>query len=151
MYAAGDLPQPPSKHAGLAHDVTRLVMLLASHVLHSFSARAAEFELSPPQIKVLLALDAAEEAPMRAVATRLEYDSSNLTGVVDRLEGRGLILRQPDPTDRRVKAIVLTEEGRAVRDAFWRKFVSDARALGQLNSSQLEQLRELLRIATGTD
>ena len=40
---------------------------------------------------------------MRALAKRLDYDASNLTNVVDRLEARGLLQRMPAPADRRVK------------------------------------------------
>src|SRR5262245_20623205 len=100
-------------------------------------------------MKVLLALEAGEEAPMRSVAARLDYDSSNLTNLVDRLEARGLIARRPDPTDRRVKAVVLTPEGRRVRDAFWRKAVASAGGLETLTEEQLSALRELLGAAAG--
>ena len=80
---------------------------------------------------------------MRGVAARLGFDSSNLTGLVDRLEARGLIARHPDPTDRRVKAVALTAEGRRVRDAFWRKTVGDAGGLEALTVQQLTGLRAI--------
>jgi DNA-binding MarR family transcriptional regulator len=39
-----------------------------------------------------------------------------MTGVDDRLENAGLVTREPQPGDRRVKLLVLTETGRATRD-----------------------------------
>ncbi|MFI5268631.1 MAG: MarR family winged helix-turn-helix transcriptional regulator, partial [Chloroflexota bacterium] len=89
--------------------------------------------------------------PMRASAGRLHYDSSNLTGVADRLEARGEIVRQPDPGDRRVKAIVITDEGLRLRDAFWKRTISDAGVLRELDQQQVSTLRDLLRLALSKD
>ena len=50
--------------------------------------------------------------PMNELAALLACDNSNVTGLVDRLEARGLVTRQPSPEDRRVKHIVLTDAGR---------------------------------------
>jgi DNA-binding MarR family transcriptional regulator len=45
-----------------------------------------------------------ELVPMRSLAARLDYDASNLSVLIDRLERRGAVERRPDPADRRVKA-----------------------------------------------
>mgnify|MGYP003339880927 FL=1 len=45
---------------------------------------------------------------------RSGYDPSTIGGVVDRLEKRGLVQRQASPTDRRVRQLLLTDEGRRV-------------------------------------
>ena len=54
---------------------------------------------------------------MHEIASRLACDSSNVTGIVDRLEARGLVTRRPCERDRRVKQIVPTALGLEVRDA----------------------------------
>ena len=50
--------------------------------------------------------------PMRGLAALLVCDASNVTGIVDRLEARGLVRREADTADRRVKNVVATDEGR---------------------------------------
>src|SRR5215471_7081797 len=76
---------------------------------------AAEFELSPMQATVLRLLEPDSPLPMRTVAARLCCDASNVTGIVDRLEERGLVQRQASPKDRRIKMLVVTDSGIAMR------------------------------------
>ena len=52
---------------------------------------------------------------MSELAQALFCDNSNVTGIVDRLEERGLVRREPAEGDRRVKLLVLTKEGERVR------------------------------------
>ena len=110
-----------------------------------FTDLAAQYGLSAIQAKVLLQLPAADAATtMRALAGQLQYDASNLTGVVDRLEAMGAVRRQPHPEDRRVKRVELTPEGRRLRDAFWEKLTNRSGPLGRLSSTELVSLRALL-------
>ena len=60
-------------------------------------------------------LDPEVPLAMSALAGNLACDASNVTGVVDKLEARGLIARQPDENDRRVKALLVTTKGRDLR------------------------------------
>lgn len=69
--------------------------------------------LTVPQAQLLRILDA--PLPMSQIANRLHCDASNITGIVDRLEARGLVERGVKPGDRRIKVIVLTAEGKRVR------------------------------------
>src|SRR6266581_3033104 len=72
---------------------------------------ASEFELSPAQCHVLHLIEPDRPVPMGRLAQALACDASNVTGLVDRLESRGLVRRQPSPEDRRVKALELTPAG----------------------------------------
>ena len=78
-------------------------------------AIAAEFELSPVQAYVLRLIEPGEGVPMGRLARGLACDASNVTGIVDRLEARGLIERRPGAGDRRVKVLVVTREGERLR------------------------------------
>src|SRR5437763_10997193 len=69
---------------------------------------AAEFELSPAQCHILHLIEPDRPIPMGKIADALACDASNVTGLVDRLESRGLIRRQPSADDRRVKGLELT-------------------------------------------
>src|ERR1700745_2983962 len=64
---------------------------------------AAEFELSPMQAHVLRLLEPGRPLPMRVLAGKLCCDASNVTGIVDRLEQRGLVERRASQKDRRVR------------------------------------------------
>ncbi len=124
-----------------------LVLDLAQRLERGFASRAAEFGLSGAQAKVLLALQSEEALPMRVLARELGFDPSNLTGLVDRLEEKGLIERRPDAADRRIKAIAVTREGSRLREDFQRRLTSDAGALAKLNDPQIRDLQDLLKVA----
>jgi DNA-binding MarR family transcriptional regulator len=83
---------------------------------------------------------------MGEVAGALSCDASNVTGLVDRLEARGLVARQPSPADRRVKVLTLTAAGRRVRAVLIERLTAppDDR-LGRLSAQEQRQLVDLLR------
>ena len=72
-------------------------------------------ELTPVQGLALRLLDPNRPSAMSTLADDLACDASNITGVVDKLEGRGLISRQGAEHDRRVKMLVVTEKGQELR------------------------------------
>ena len=131
----------------LVQEVVWLWVQMQSRLQEHFAELAGEQSLSAIQAKILVHLDQGGAATMRALAARLDYDPSNLTSVIDRLEELGLVQRRPDARDRRAKSIVLTETGYTVRAAFWDRLVNDEGPLGLLDTSELEQLRSLLQQA----
>src|SRR5438067_2182614 len=72
-----------------------------------FMALAAEYELSPPQLGALKALHPDHPVAMSELAEILGCDNSNVTGIIDRLEYRGLVERRPAEHDRRVKQLAV--------------------------------------------
>ena len=73
----------------------------------------------------------------------MSCEPSNVTYVVDRLSGLGLIERQPRPYDRRARHLVLTERGTQVRDRLLGVLVIDS-PLDGLTASEQRLLRDLL-------
>jgi DNA-binding MarR family transcriptional regulator len=140
-------PQPRADHLQLVQEVAGLWFAMDSRLQAHFAELAAEQSLSAIQAKVLIQLDQAGAVTTRALADRLQYDPSNLTGVIDRLEALGAVRRRPDPRDRRVKGVVLTERGQELRDTFWRRLVGEAGPLGRLSEGDLDHLRTILRSA----
>src|SRR3954468_22271165 len=76
---------------------------------------AAELQLSPAQCHVLHLIEPDRPIPMGQLAETLACDASNVTGLVDRLESRGLVRRRASEADRRVKVLVLTPTGERLR------------------------------------
>ncbi len=108
-------------------------------------AAAAEHGLSPMQAHVLRLLEPGVAMPMSALAGGLACDASNVTGIVDKLESRGLIQRRPDERDRRVKMLVLTEKGEEVRREFLARLLEPPAPFRALPAEEQARLRDSLR------
>src|SRR6476469_10313097 len=94
--------------------------LLAARVYPPpFLAIAQESVLRPATFGALRILD--EPRTMSEIASFLRCDNSNVTGIVDGLEARGLAERTASPGDRRVKLIALTAAGRRLRARLMRE------------------------------
>jgi MarR family transcriptional regulator, organic hydroperoxide resistance regulator len=110
-------------------------------------AVAQEFDLSPMGLKLLYVLEPGDEPPMSHLAETLFCDASNVTGLVDRLETRGLIERRDSPGDRRVKLIGLTDEGVAARARIRERLHEPPAQIAALSGEDKRTLRDVLRRA----
>jgi len=121
--------------------------LLASLVYPPpFLAIAQESGLRPATFGALRILD--QPRTMSEIATFLRCDNSNVTGIVDGLETRGLAERTPSPGDRRVKLIALTAAGRRLRVRLMREARKPPAWLERLSAADQRALRDLLERAT---
>jgi MarR family transcriptional regulator, organic hydroperoxide resistance regulator len=112
-----------------------------------FETTAADFDLSVAQAKALRHLAQVGPVPMRELACRLRCDASNVTGIIDRLERRGLVERRASPSDRRIKSLVTTRQGDEVARALWIEVRARALALLDLSDDERATLVALLRRA----
>jgi DNA-binding MarR family transcriptional regulator len=111
---------------------------------------ARRLGVTPPAIGALHFL--AEPQTMGAMADFLHCDPSNITGIVDGLEAKGLAERRPAPHDRRVKLVGLTAEGRRLRARVVRETHKPPDWLSDLSvADQRELLAILERAWTGRD
>ena len=116
-----------------------------------FAATVAELDLAPAQARALHELDVDRPVSMRELATRLKSDPSNLTGLIDRLEARGLVERRPDPTDRRVKGLALTPAGAQLRERLFARLYSAPPPVAALSERDQRVLRDVLqRVVSGS-
>lgn len=129
--------------------------LLMSRLLQenrgAFFAACAEANLSPPQVMALQLLEPETPTPMSDLAGLMHCDNSNVTGIVDRLEARGLVTRRPATHDRRIKHLLVTDEGAAVRARLVAQLSEPPEPLLRLSTAEQRQLRDLLRKATDGD
>lgn len=105
---------------------------------------ARELDLSVPQLLALRALDPEAPQPMGRLACAMTCDNSNVTGLVNRLERRGLVERRTDSGDRRVRVLALTDEGRRVRAHALARWEACPAALDDLDAEELAQLQRTL-------
>lgn len=77
-------------------------------------AELADLGLSAAETNVLAAVSDAEAPTIRRVGEATAHPPSTVTGLLDRLERRGLLERRPNPRDRRSTLVVLTPVGRQV-------------------------------------
>ena len=106
---------------------------------------AAELQLSPAQCHVLHLIEPGRPMPMGQLAATLACDASNVTGLVDRLESRGLVRRRPSAADRRVKVLDLTPTGSRLRTLLLDRMTTPPTTLRRLS---VREQRALVRILT---
>ncbi|MEU7030701.1 MarR family winged helix-turn-helix transcriptional regulator [Streptomyces sp. NPDC015232] len=132
----------------LTREVVELIGTVVTRYHEEYEEAAAAHALTGAQARVL-GLLALEPTPMRKIAEQLKCEPSNVTGIIDRLESRGLVERRPDPADRRVKVAAPTEQGREtarrLRDAL--RFAREP--LGGLTETERTLLRDLLKRMLG--
>ena len=105
----------------------------------------AEFDLTPMQGHAVRVLDPDRPLAMSTLAQELVCDASNVTGIVDKLESRGLITRQGAEGDRRIKMLCVTDKGRKLRDELWARAMEAPRAVTALPDETRRRLAETLR------
>jgi DNA-binding MarR family transcriptional regulator len=142
----GDGAAPAQGSGGsLADQVWALLLRLSfDRLQHHVGATAADLRLAPRQAFVLHELGREQPLSMRDLAERLKCDPSNITGLVDRLEARGLVERRPDPRDRRVTAVALTAAGDELRRRLLRRLYAAPACVARLPEADQRALQRLL-------
>ena len=82
-----------------------------------FLQETEEHGVTPVQYAALQGVANTPEIDQRSLARAIGLDTSTVAGVIDRLEARGLMLREASAEDRRVRLLHLTDEGRALLSA----------------------------------
>ncbi len=91
----------------LIHDVARLLR-------RRFDAAAHRHDLTMPQWRIIAQLSMADGMSQVELAGLCETDPMTVSGLVERLEAKGLVLRVADPDDSRAKIVTITDKARAM-------------------------------------
>ncbi|MFE0178798.1 MarR family winged helix-turn-helix transcriptional regulator [Streptomyces sp. NPDC059002] len=140
---------PTRRTDPLTLEVVELIGTVVARYHEEYEEAAAGHSLTGAQARVL-GLLSIEPMPMRRIAQKLKCEPSNITGIVDRLEARGLVERRPDPADRRVKLAAPTEEGVRVARSLRESLNFAREPLAELSREQRVVLRGLLRRMLGS-
>src|SRR6188472_479021 len=133
-----------SVETSVAHEAQKLFFEIGMAQRVKVGAALNELGLGFAQAHALRMLDPQEPRPMSALAERLFCDASNVTGIVDRLESRGLVARGSAEGDRRVKALTLTATGVELRDREMEVMSEPPEAIAALSIADQRALRDIL-------
>lgn len=104
-----------------------------------------QYDLTPSQFDVIATLGNTQGLSMGDIGEKTLITKGTLTGVVDRLEKKGLVSREIPPENRRSVVVKLTPEGTTLFEQVFPAHVADIKQhFGSLNSSEMELLRVLL-------
>jgi DNA-binding MarR family transcriptional regulator len=134
-------PRDPRVVPGVAF----LLSQLGVHSARVWGARMAALGFDPRHV-VLLRLVAAEEGrSQQALGEQMRLPPSRMVSLVDELEGHGLLERRADPSDRRVRALYLTDESRRALDKVMRASAEhETEMCAGIERDEREQLIALL-------
>src|SRR4051794_355996 len=97
---------------GATSSIGFLLSQVGVYAARRFAERIGEADLHPPLFRVLNMVDAAEGQSQQAIGEAIGAPASRMVAIVDELEQRGLVERRPHASDRRIRALHLTGEGR---------------------------------------
>jgi DNA-binding MarR family transcriptional regulator len=106
------------EHDELVERIERSEERIMRRMMRDRSVGLFNVDLSVQQLRALMVVAAAEGASVNELADALGVGPTTITGIVDRLERRGLAARRSDSADRRVRRIELTDEGRRLLTDF---------------------------------
>ena len=110
-----------------------------------FAQECGHVDLTPVQYAALVAIRAHPRIDATRLSQVIYFDRSTIGDVLDRLEARAWVVRQPRPDDRRVKCVTITEQGRdALRRAEPGVRRVQQRLLAPLSSKDADTLVRLL-------
>jgi DNA-binding MarR family transcriptional regulator len=136
------------KEIGKEHPAFLLAQV-GAHAATKFAERLVPLELSPPDVGILRMLRASAGISQQELSARLRIHPSRLVAILDNLEKRNLVERKPNPEDRRLYSLYLTQNGAELLEGIGKVAHDHQDALlAALNSDERSQLTALLhRIA----
>jgi DNA-binding MarR family transcriptional regulator len=133
--------------------LARRFQQIAVAIFHA-EVEGAGYDLTPVQYAALATIEMHPGIDQATLAGLIAYDRTTITGVVDRLVQKGLAVRQASSTDRRARALQVTNDGRRVRRGIEPAMESAQRImLRGLTANEAEAFLRLLRkaIAAGNE
>ncbi len=113
-------------------------------VFQNFQAAVAPYDITPGQFGVLILIKENTGLSQSELGTAVGIDRSTMVAVIDRLEGRGWVVRAPSPSDRRSYALELSEEGERLVGELIPKVRAHERQMAKdLDKQEQQQLIDL--------
>lgn len=111
-----------------------------------FKEQFDQYELTPQQFGLLGFLWQEDGISQSLLSAKSQIDRTTMGGLIDRLEKEGLVMRRPDPADRRAYRICLTEKGKALQPELVPVALrAQAEFTARLEPNEVETLTSLLQ------
>jgi DNA-binding MarR family transcriptional regulator len=122
-------------------------------VSRRFHHALADFGIEPRHFALMRAIEDIDGPPQSAVSERLHIPPSTMVALVDALEARGLIQRRPHATDRRSRALYITDAGFDLLDRATEVAIGVERAVcaGLTDGERVALVGLLQRVARNLD
>ncbi len=149
ISASGATPRGDTAGSPLETDLGWAIRLVSTAFGRVATDSVADLPGGPRGYLVLMALAGGQTPSQLALAREVSLDRTVTTYLLDDLEAQQLVIRRPDPRDRRARQVVITDTGRARLDQVRRSLaVAEGRLLADLDERDQDQFRTLLsRIA----
>jgi MarR family transcriptional regulator, 2-MHQ and catechol-resistance regulon repressor len=146
--------EPTSATRQAAKEPFLPVMRELARTFQAFNAcddeHVRQMGLTTPQFDVICTLGNTAGMTMGQLAEKTLVTKGTLTGIIDRLERKGLVRREVPPENRRCFMIVLTPEGdRVFEEVFPAHIAHLKERFGKLNEQELEEIRLSLKKLRG--
>lgn len=139
-------PVAPTDRAELVDDLSFLLARANALSLAAGNAALSQHGLRVRSYSVLALAAGSARPSQRELAELLRLDPSQVVALVDELQSRGLVVREPDPVDRRANVVVATDLGRSVHaEASADARAAEAALHADLSDADRRRLTELLR------
>ena len=140
------IPAHHKRPEGPETSIGRLCFLISKDMRTAIDRSLSEFDLRTQQAGVLLHCCRLRGASPSQLASMVGTDTAGITGLIDQLEKRGLVIRQANPSDRRATIVEPTEKGRSLLPGISGVFRTlHTQLLAGFSRDEKSMLEELLR------
>jgi len=142
---------PGLRYRSGAHELWALLIESFAGWEQRMNKVSAAAGLSPVAAWVLVQLDPQHAISQKELASRLRCNPSTVVDPTDRLEQGGLVVRRPQPRDRRINILTVTAKGRQVRETLLRQLFDPPEAFRRLSAADQARFRDAMLAAVGRD
>jgi DNA-binding MarR family transcriptional regulator len=139
----------PDEPADVYASMRAVTSIMRAHqiLIAQLDAMLRPFGITFSRYEALVLLVHSQEGalPLSKIGERLQVHATSVTNVIDRLEGAGLVRREPNPRDGRGTLAVITAEGREIADKATAAFNAARFGLSSLPATDLDALFRILR------
>jgi len=134
-----------TEKAQRSNEVIDVVMATYRTILRESEGLLSQENLTRPQFQALRCVAEKGATPMKGISDKLFVTPANITGIIDRLESKGLLKRAAQHGDRRATIIELTPKGAAVQERVSSKYKEFMQhSLKVLTKDEQKMLRDIL-------
>ena len=129
------------------------LLTTAQHsVFLKMTEKLSVFDLTPVQYAVLYCLWENDKRSPKEIAERLKLENSTISGILERMEKKGLIERSISKEDRRYIRVMVTEKGASLKDAVLAAVEEvNNEVMSVFSDKDREMLKSWLRLLAGID